>query len=401
MRSRNESEAVVLAVSKGLSAWATKRFSVPVCGVPAATRVHRVLRDAGFDQIGLITNVPAELDGMAPWSNVLAPDSFETLTAEVSAERPLLAIAADLPLLTSSTIHAFVKSFLAGKARRQIEASGTLAAVRSSPLARSLLASAAREFDDPQGPFGRGTWAAPAPEDTMRLTSARTFAAISAMIRQRVAETLGERGVVLLDAACTYIDDEVAVGPRTVIYPGTHLCGRSTVGADCVVGPDTWIESSAIEDGAIVQYSVVERARVRERAKIGPFAHLRPGSDVGAEARVGNFVEVKASRLGRGVKASHLSYLGDADVGEGSNIGAGTITCNFDGATKHRTVIEENAFIGSNTSLVAPVTIGQGAVVGAGSTITEDVPPGTLAIARARQVHKERRAVPPKEGKGE
>ncbi|MCK5585665.1 bifunctional UDP-N-acetylglucosamine diphosphorylase/glucosamine-1-phosphate N-acetyltransferase GlmU, partial [Candidatus Bipolaricaulota bacterium] len=150
-----------------------------------------------------------------------------------------------------------------------------------------------------------------------------------------------------------------------------------------------WIEDTSIEVGCIVRYSFIEQARIRERTTVGPYAHLRPGADVGPEARIGNFVEIKSARLARGVKAGHLAYIGDADIGEDANIGAGTITCNYDGESKHRTIIEKRAFIGSNATLVAPVTIGEGAYVAAGSAITEDVPALGLAFGRARQVNKE------------
>ncbi len=394
----SEIDAVVLAVSDGRLTWGTKRFTASICGMPAIARVHRALRSAEISRIVLLTDAASDLAGIAPWSDVLRADDPATSRKALPAERPVLVLVGDLPLLTAATVRSFALAFLAGKASRWVEASGTLAAFRSGAVAADVLALAARDFDNPAGPFGRGDWRSANAEDTHRLASANDYAAVSAAARQRVAEALGDVGVLLVDPACTYVDEGVTVGAGTVLYPGTHVGGKSTIGADCVIGPDSWIESSTIEDGAVVRYSVLEEARVRERATIGPFAHLRRGSDVGADARVGNFVDVKGSRLGRGVKAGHLSYLGDAEVGEGANIGAGTITCNFDGAAKHRTVIEDDAFVGSNTALIAPVTIGRGAVIGAGSTITEDVPPGMLAIARARQVNKERKGATPKEG---
>ena len=394
----SEIDAVVLAVSDGRSTWGTKRFTASICGMPAIARVHRALRSAGISRIVLLTDAASELAGIAPWSDVLRADPPATSRKALPAERPVVVVVGDLPLLTAETIRSFALAFLAGRTSRSVEVSGLLAAFRSGAVAADVLALAARDFDNPAGPFGRGDWRPANAEDTHRLASANDYAAVSAVARQRAAEALGDAGVLLVDPACTYVDEGVTVGAGTVLYPGTHIRGESSIGANCVIGPDSWIESSTIEDGAVVRYSVLEEARVRERATIGPFAHLRRGSDIGSDARVGNFVEVKGSRLGRGVKAGHLSYLGDAEVGEGANIGAGTITCNFDGAAKHRTVIEDDAFVGSNTSLIAPVTIGRGAVIGAGSTITEDVPPGMLALARARQVNKERKGATPKEG---
>jgi len=211
---------------------------------------------------------------------------------------------------------------------------------------------------------------------------------LDAIGRKRVIEALLRAGVAVLDPDRTYVDEGVRVASGTILYPGTHLRGDTDIGPDCRIGPDCWVEDTTIEAGCAVRYSVLETAHVRANSQVGPYTHLRRGADVGPEARVGNFVEVKQARLERGVKAGHLSYIGDAEVGPGTNIGAGTITCNYDGQGKHRTVIERNAFIGSNASLVAPVTIGEGAIVAAGSTITEDVPAGGLAFGRTRQVNK-------------
>jgi len=207
--------------------------------------------------------------------------------------------------------------------------------------------------------------------------------------RRETVERLIAFGVVVIDPERTYVEDEVYVAPGVTLFPGTYLRGATSVAAACTIGPDSWIEDSTIETGCVIRYAVVEESRVRERTRVGPYTHLRPGADVGPDARIGNFVEVKNARLARGVKAGHLTYVGDADVGEAANLGAGTITCNYDGATKHRTTIGSGAFIGSNAALVAPVTIGEGAYVAAGSTITEDVPPAGVAFGRARQVNKD------------
>jgi len=208
------------------------------------------------------------------------------------------------------------------------------------------------------------------------------------LARAAIVRALIEAGVIIPDPDRTYVSEGVRVAPGTVLYPGTHLRGDTLIGRDCRVGPDCWIEDSTIEESATIRYSVVESSRVRAGSTVGPYAHLRPGADVGPEARVGNFVEVKAARLEQGAKAGHLAYIGDAEIGRDVNIGAGTITCNYDGADKHRTVIEEGAFIGSNAALVAPVTIGKDAIVAAGSTITDDVPPHAKAFGRARQTNK-------------
>jgi bifunctional UDP-N-acetylglucosamine pyrophosphorylase/glucosamine-1-phosphate N-acetyltransferase len=220
-----------------------------------------------------------------------------------------------------------------------------------------------------------------------RLGLARAEAALNA----RRLEALMLSGVSVADPASTFVDPGVTVGRETRLEPSTILRGATRVGERCVVGPFSALESVEIEDDCWIVSSRLSSSRVLKGSRIGPFSHVRPGSVIGPEASVGNFTEVKASRLARGVKANHLSYLGDADVGAGTNVGAGVITCNFDGKKKHKTVIEERAFLGSNVNLVAPVRVGAGALVGAGSTVTKDVPPGALAIARGRQRNIARR----------
>jgi len=219
------------------------------------------------------------------------------------------------------------------------------------------------------------------------------------LMRRRIADDHMEAGVTIADPERTHIDFGVTIGMDTEVLPGTYLRQSTSIGGHCTIGPDAWIDGSTVEDDCRIWYSAVEGARVRSGCTVGPFAHLRPGSDVGPNTRIGNFVEVKASRIRHGAKAGHLAYLGDAEIGEDVNIGAGTITCNFDGKRKHRTTIGDRAFVGSNTSLVAPLTIGDDAIIGAGSTITEDVPPGSLGLGRAQQVVRRPKQAPqaPKE----
>jgi bifunctional UDP-N-acetylglucosamine pyrophosphorylase/glucosamine-1-phosphate N-acetyltransferase len=187
-------------------------------------------------------------------------------------------------------------------------------------------------------------------------------------------------------------DVEVAAGtvPGTIIEPFVQLLGRTRVGADCRIRSFSVIENCILGNNVqILQSCVLEDSTIADGARIGPFTHLRPGNEVGENAHVGNFVEMKKSRLGKGAKANHLTYLGDAEIGEGSNIGAGTITCNYDGVNKHATRIGKAAFVGSDTTLVAPVSIGDGAYIGAGSCITKDVPADALAVSRAKQANIE------------
>jgi bifunctional UDP-N-acetylglucosamine pyrophosphorylase/glucosamine-1-phosphate N-acetyltransferase len=196
---------------------------------------------------------------------------------------------------------------------------------------------------------------------------------------------------VLIDRPDTcVVDPDVQVAAGTVIEPYAQLLGRTRVGADCRIRSFSVIENCTLGDRVqILQSCVLEESTVADGARIGPFTHMRPGNDVGENAHVGNFVELKKTRLGKGAKANHLSYLGDTEVGEAANIGAGAITCNYDGVNKHVTRIGKGAFVGSDSTLVAPLTIGDGAYIGAGSCITKDVPANALAVSRARQVTKE------------
>jgi bifunctional UDP-N-acetylglucosamine pyrophosphorylase/glucosamine-1-phosphate N-acetyltransferase len=206
------------------------------------------------------------------------------------------------------------------------------------------------------------------------------------MLKTAKHDALVAAGVTLLDPATTYVDDGVMVGAGTVLHPGVTLEGKTTIGANCRVRSWVRITDSTIGDGAQINDScVIVASRVDSGALIGPYAHIRPASHVKRDAHVGCFVELKKTVLGERSKANHLAYLGDAIIGAGVNIGAGTIVCNYDGEHKHQTVIEDGAFIGSDTQLVAPVTIGAGAYVAAGSSITKDVPAGALGVARARQ----------------
>jgi bifunctional UDP-N-acetylglucosamine pyrophosphorylase/glucosamine-1-phosphate N-acetyltransferase len=202
------------------------------------------------------------------------------------------------------------------------------------------------------------------------------LAATRAVMQKRILEELMVSGVSIVDPSATFVDVGVDIGKDTEILPQTHLRGTTRVGSDCVIGPNTYLENATVADGVRVWYSIVRDSSVAPGATIGPFAHLRLGAVVEENVRIGNFVELKKTRIGRGAKAQHLAYLGDADIGENANIGAGTITCNWDGKAKNKTKIGSGAFIGSNSSLVAPITIGDGALTGAGAVVIHDVPAG-------------------------
>ena len=213
---------------------------------------------------------------------------------------------------------------------------------------------------------------------------------IDRRVRLAKVQQLMSEGVTVFYPETCVIDCDVEIGTDTIIEPFVQILGKTRIGSDCRIRSYTVINNSVIGDGVLVLPAcVLDDARVMKSAVLGPYSRLRPGSEIGEGAHVGNFVETKKTRLGKGSKANHLTYLGDTEIGEGVNIGAGTITCNYDGEHKHKTVIEDGAFIGSDSTLVAPVKVGQGAYVGAGSCITDDVPPDSLAIGRARQIVKE------------
>ena len=206
------------------------------------------------------------------------------------------------------------------------------------------------------------------------------LARAEAALRQRIREDWMRAGVTMKDPPSTFIDAHATIGQDTVLQPGVHLWGKTAVGRACAIGPNTVVADSVIGDRCRIVASVVERSTVEDDVDIGPFSHLRDGAHIGAETHIGNFAEVKKSRLGRRTKMGHFSYIGDATVGRDVNIGAGTITCNYDGVRKNPTVIEDNVFIGSDTMLVAPVRLGARSVTGAGSVVNRDVPPDKLAV---------------------
>jgi bifunctional UDP-N-acetylglucosamine pyrophosphorylase/glucosamine-1-phosphate N-acetyltransferase len=224
------------------------------------------------------------------------------------------------------------------------------------------------------------------PDEVRGINDRVQLAEAEALMRRRINRGHMLAGVSFRDAATAYIDTDVTIGADTVIEPNTHLRGATVVGEACRIGPDTTLRDATVGARCAVVSSTVEEATLEDDVDVGPYSHLRPGAYLCAGVHVGNFAEVKNARLGRGVKMGHFSYIGDAEVGDGANIGAGAITCNFDGATKHRTVIGKGAFIGSDTMLVAPVTVGDGARTGAGSVVTKDVPAGALAAGAPARV---------------
>jgi bifunctional UDP-N-acetylglucosamine pyrophosphorylase/glucosamine-1-phosphate N-acetyltransferase len=228
------------------------------------------------------------------------------------------------------------------------------------------------------------------PREIMGVNSRKELADVAAILRMTKNEELMASGVTIVDPSSAFIGPDVTIGPDTIIEPGVYLEGHTRIGSRCRINSGVRIVDSVLDDDVVVNnFCVITQSRVERGARVGPFAHVRPESTIGQDAHVGNFVELKKTVLGHGSKASHLTYLGDSTIGERVNVGAGTITCNYDGVRKNQTTIEDEAFIGSDTQLIAPVRVGKGAYVAAGSSITDDVPAGALAITRGRQVNKE------------
>ena len=228
------------------------------------------------------------------------------------------------------------------------------------------------------------------PAEVLGANTLAELASLDAAMRMRKANDLMTAGVSIYRPETCVIDPDVEIGADTILEPFVQILGRTRIGSDCRIRSFSVIRDSQIAGNVLVRNGcIIDQAVIAFGAELGPYSHLRPGSEIGERAHIGNFVETKKTKLGRGAKANHLTYLGDSDIGPGVNVGAGTITCNYDGTSKHMTVIEEGAFIGSDSTLVAPVRVGKGAYVAAGSTITEDVPPDALALGRSRQITKE------------
>lgn len=226
--------------------------------------------------------------------------------------------------------------------------------------------------------------------DVLGVNSRSELAQVTRIMRGRINARHMEAGVTFIDPESAYVDSTVVIGPDTVVHPQVHLWGETRIGEACELWPGAHVIDSSLGDEVLVRDGcLIASSDIGSRVQLGPYAHLRPEVVLHDGVKVGNFVELKKSEMGPGAKANHLSYIGDATVGAGANIGAGTITCNYDGIQKFRTIIEDEAFIGSDTQLVAPVRVGRGAIVGAGTTVVKDVPPYSLALSRAEQLNKE------------
>ncbi len=234
-----------------------------------------------------------------------------------------------------------------------------------------------------------GAFIADYADETLGINSRIQLAAAERIFRMKKNHALMDAGVTIVDPNTTFIDMDVTVGRDTIIKPNTYLEGNTTIGTECTIGPDVRFTNMKVGNNVTAQFSYCHEAEICDGVILGPYVHIRPGTTIGADVKIGNFVEVKNSNIGKGSKLPHLQYIGDTDMGKNVNVGCGTVTCNYDGKNKFRTNIGDKAFIGCNTNLVAPVNVGDGAYIGAGSTITKDVPKDNLAIARARQTNIE------------
>ena len=232
------------------------------------------------------------------------------------------------------------------------------------------------------------------PHETLGVNTRVHLAKAEAVLRERIREQWMLRGVTMPDPGSVYIDATAELDQDTTVLPNTHITGRSRIGRSCEIGPNSIISDSLIGDRCKIKAAVIEGSTLDEGVDAGPFSYIRPGSHLEEEVHIGSFAEVKSSRLGPGSRSGHFSYIGDADVGANVNIGAGTVTCNYDGERKHRTTIGDDAFIGSDTMLVAPVNVGARASTGAGAVVTKDVPPDSLVVGvPARELAKKEGAV--------
>ncbi len=307
-----------------------------------------------------------------------APPGVEAVDPEaLSGQKDmLLVLSAELPCLTAATLKDLLKN---GRSRPHSLSSPGNGRAR----AMALRASEWKQALSPRALPPREQ------NDVLLVDTADSWAKAVSVLRSRKLDELLRSGVLVFDPASALVEPEVRVGRGTKLFPWVHLQGATIVGRDCSIGSFTHIVDSTLGAGTtVLDHCFLRSSRIGKNVSIGPFAHLRPDSEVGAGAKVGNFVELKKTRLGAGAKAPHLSYLGDAVIGRNANVGAGTITCNYDGEKKHETIVGDSAFIGSDVQLVAPVRVGKGAYVAAGSCIVVDVPANALAIARTRQVNK-------------
>ncbi|WJY26730.1 MULTISPECIES: bifunctional UDP-N-acetylglucosamine diphosphorylase/glucosamine-1-phosphate N-acetyltransferase GlmU [Sporosarcina] len=442
--------AIVLAAGQG-TRMKSNLYKVlhPVCGKPMVEHVIDHVRGIGADRVVTVVGHGAEKVEQTLGSKseyVLQDEQLGTAHAVQQAEQLLgdldgttLVVCGDTPLIRSETMEALVRE------HRELGAKATiLTAIADNPAGYGRIIrgengevlrnveqkdatpeeQAVREIntgtycfdnralfealkkvknDNAQGEYYLpdvigilqsegsliGAYACEDFSETLGVNDRVVLSQAEAVMRRRIAETHMRNGVTIISPDTAVISADAEIGRDTVIQPGTLIEGACRIGEECVIGPNSHLTDSTIGDRTTVHSSVVKSSIIGADTAVGPFAHIRPESELGDHVKVGNFVEIKKSTFGNGSKVSHLSYIGDADVGSAVNIGCGSITVNYDGKNKFKTTIEDEAFIGCNSNLVAPVKVGKGSYVAAGSTVTKDVPEDSLAIARVRQENKE------------
>jgi bifunctional UDP-N-acetylglucosamine pyrophosphorylase/glucosamine-1-phosphate N-acetyltransferase len=415
----------------------------PICGLPMTQHVVRACRAAGVERIVVVVGHEAELvrEGLGGGVEYALQQTPRGTGDAVLAAKPLLqdwpgdilVLAGDIPMLKSETLQALLDRHRSGGCAATMltamlddatgygrilrDESGCVAGIveekDATPDQRRIQEwnPSIYVFDSPslwpalaeltpnnaQGEYyltdivksfvgqGRVVDSSRVDDalDVLGVNNRVELAAAGARMRERILNQLMLSGVTIVDPATTYVDADVRVGQDTLIEPSTFLLGDTVIGEDCHIGPFARIAASRIGNGVRVLASQIVESDLEDGVRVGPFSNLRPKSRLGARVKIGDFVETKNAVLGEGVSASHLAYIGDASVGAGTNLGAGTITCNYDGVYKYRTEIGERVFVGSNSTLVAPVSIGNGAFVAAGSVVTEPVPPDALVVARS------------------
>ena len=379
----DKSAVIFLSDDTAKTGYATPLFLQTIMGVPVLTWLVNSLLAGGYDRFFLICQEKFRHDGAACFpegTNVTvscgadAPDQLHVfLSTAQDLEKDVTMITAPTLILPKSVTADFSHAPVATKAY-SVSRRALMDALDDRFSFQDFLGENGKALSDRDGFYA--------------VTSVEDLADWQPLFSREILTRLAKNGVTIWDFQNCYVDPDVFVGPGTVLLPGTMLAKGTVVGRNCRIGPNAYLEGTKVDDGVTVNASQLYDAIVGAESTVGPFAYIRPGTIIGKHCRVGDFVEVKNSTIGDGTKISHLTYVGDSDVGEKVNFGCGTVTVNYDRAKKHRTIIGDNCFIGCNTNLVAPVTLCDGAYTAAGSTITEDVPANALAIARARQVTK-------------
>lgn len=442
--------AIVLAAGKG-TRMKSKLYKVlhPVCGKPMVQHVVDHVKSVGVQNVVTVVGHGAELVKTQLGENseyALQADQLGTAHAVIQAapllmdkEGTTLVICGDTPLITPETIQALFEEHERLQAKATILTAHLEDSTGYGRIIRSIdgsvqkivehkdatpeeltvqeintgtycfdnkaLFEALNEVnnDNSQGEYYLpdvieilkekdqivAAYKTPNFDETLGVNDRYALSMAETLMRKVINKKHMLNGVTIIDSSSTYISADTVIGADTILYPGTMIYGNSIIGSDCVIGPNTEIIDSEIGSETSIKQSVVHESKIGDSTTVGPFAHIRPATTLGNEVRIGNFVETKKVTFGNGSKASHLSYIGDAEVGQGVNLGCGSITVNYDGKNKFKTIIEDNVFVGCNSNLIAPVTVKKGSYIAAGSTITDEVPEDSLAIARARQVNKE------------